>query len=99
MSYDSNPDSPVTPPTAGAKATHVKVAVDDDGQRIDNWLLRALKGIPRSRVYRLLRKGEVRVNGKRAKPEQRVASGDDIRLPPVRPVEEARRSCGGPLPA
>ena len=67
MSYDSNPDSPVTPPTAGAKATHVKVAVDDDGQRIDNWLLRALKGIPRSRVYRLLRKGEVRVNGKRAK--------------------------------
>ncbi len=88
MSYDSNPDSPVTPPTAGAKATHVKVAVDDDGQRIDNWLLRALKGIPRSRVYRLLRKGEVRVNGKRAKPEQRVASGDDIRLPPVRPVEE-----------
>ncbi len=88
MSYDSNPESPAAPPTAGAKASHVKVLDDDDGQRLDNWLLRAFKGIPRSRVYRLLRKGEVRVNGKRAKPEQRVAAGDDIRLPPVRPVEE-----------
>ena len=85
MSYDSNSDSP---PATTSKASHVKVAEGDDGQRIDNWLLRAFKGIPRSRVYRLLRKGEVRVNGKRAKPEQRVAAGDDIRLPPVRPVEE-----------
>ena len=83
MSYAANPESPIE----GPKASHVTVLGDDDGQRLDNWLLRALKGIPRSRVYRLLRKGEVRVNGKRAKPEQRVATGDDIRLPPVRPVE------------
>ncbi len=86
MSYESNPESP---PATGRKASHVKVAEGDDGQRLDNWLIRAFKGLPKSRVYRLLRKGEVRVNGKRAKPEQRVAAGDDIRLPPIRPVEDA----------
>jgi 23S rRNA pseudouridine955/2504/2580 synthase len=83
MSYESNPETPAGP----ARASHVAVAAGDDGQRLDNWLMRALKGLPRSRVYRLLRKGEVRVNGKRAKPEHRVAAGDDIRLPPIRPVE------------
>jgi 23S rRNA pseudouridine955/2504/2580 synthase len=66
----------------------VTVATDDGGQRIDNWLLRHLKGVPRSRIYRILRKGEVRVNGKRARPEQRLAAGDDVRLPPVRTPEE-----------
>jgi 23S rRNA pseudouridine955/2504/2580 synthase len=84
MPYDFNPAAP----TETSKVSHVAVAADDDGQRLDNWLMRALKGVPRSRVYRLLRKGEVRVNGKRAKPEDRVATGDDIRLPPVRAAEE-----------
>jgi 23S rRNA pseudouridine955/2504/2580 synthase len=84
MSYDSKPALVAET----SKASHVLVVADDDGQRLDNWLLRALKGVPRSRVYRLLRKGEVRVNGKRAKPEYRVATGDDIRLPPVRAAEE-----------
>ncbi|MGH8496036.1 MAG: RluA family pseudouridine synthase [Gammaproteobacteria bacterium] len=56
----------------------------DEGQRLDNFLLRVLKGVPKSRVYRLLRKGEVRVNGGRAKPDRRVKSGDRIRLPPLR---------------
>ena len=55
-----------------------------DGQRLDNFLLRELKGVPRSRVYRLLRRGEVRVNGGRAKPEYRLAADDLVRLPPVR---------------
>jgi 23S rRNA pseudouridine955/2504/2580 synthase len=84
MSYDSKPAA--QPQTS--KVSHVAVGADDDGQRLDNWLLRALKGVPRSRVYRLLRKGEVRVNGKRARPERRLAAGDDIRLPPVRAAEE-----------
>jgi len=57
------------------------------GQRIDNFLLRELKGVPRSHVYRLLRKGEVRINGRRARPEQRLADGDEVRLPPVRATE------------
>jgi 23S rRNA pseudouridine955/2504/2580 synthase len=69
---------------------HVEVVADDAGQRIDNFLLRQLKNVPRSRVYRLLRKGEVRVNGKRAKPDYRVAAGDRVRLPPVRLEGEPR---------
>lgn len=62
------------------------VRVDDDreGQRIDNFLLGQLKGAPRSLIYRILRTGEVRINGKRAKPDTRVAGGDQIRIPPVR---------------
>ena len=84
MSYDRTTDAPTDP----TKASHVAVAADDEGQRLDNWLLRALKGVPRSRVYRLLRKGEVRVNGRRAKPERRLATGDDVRLPPVWAAEE-----------
>ena len=63
------------------------------GQRLDNFLLRELKGVPRSRVYRLLRRGEVRVNGGRAKPEYRLAADDLVRLPPVR---DAVDTVGGP---
>jgi 23S rRNA pseudouridine955/2504/2580 synthase len=54
------------------------------GQRLDNFLLRELAGLPRSRVYRLLRKGEVRVNGKRKQADYRLAAEDEVRLPPVR---------------
>ena len=63
-----------------------------DGQRIDNYLLTALKGLPRSRVYRLLRKGEVRVNKGRIKPSYRLKSGDVIRIPPL--VVDSRKSVG-----
>ncbi len=83
MSYESKPEQS----SPFSKVSHVTVSADDDGQRLDNWLIRTLKGVPRTRVYRILRKGEVRVNGKRAKPEQRVAGGDDIRLPPIRAAE------------
>lgn len=58
------------------------------GQRIDNFLLGLLKGVPRSRIYRLLRKGEVRVNNRRTKPEYRLCLGDRVRVPPVRCAEE-----------
>jgi 23S rRNA pseudouridine955/2504/2580 synthase len=54
------------------------------GQRIDNFLMRHFKTVPKSRIYRLLRKGEVRVNRKRVDAEYRVVAGDEIRLPPVR---------------
>src|ERR1700730_16659845 len=60
------------------------ITADEAGQRIDNFLLRHFKAVPRSRVYRLLRKGEVRVNRKRVAAEYRIAAGDEIRLPPVR---------------
>ena len=60
------------------------VTGDEAGQRIDNFLMRHFKTVPRSRVYRLLRKGEVRVNRKRVDAEYRIQEGDSVRLPPVR---------------
>lgn len=67
------------------------VEVDEgaDGQRIDNFLSTRLKGVPRSHLYRLLRKGEVRVNRKRIRPEYRLQSGDLVRIPPVRSAAPA----------
>ena len=56
---------------------------EDVGQRIDNFLLRSLKGLPRQRIYKILRSGEVRVNGGRIKPGHRLRLGDRIRIPPV----------------
>lgn len=57
---------------------------DEAGQRLDNFLLAIMKGVPRSRVYRMLRRGEVRVNGGRARPTYRVCRGDAVRVPPHR---------------
>lgn len=54
------------------------------GQRIDNFLLRVLKGVPKSHVYRILRSGEVRVNSRRADPTLRLQAGDRVRVPPIR---------------
>jgi 23S rRNA pseudouridine955/2504/2580 synthase len=76
------------PETDAAEVRHVEVGPGEDGQRIDNFLLRVLKGVPRSHVYRLLRRGEVRINGRRAKAERRLAQGDVVRLPPVRMAAE-----------
>ncbi|GAB4393055.1 MAG: RluA family pseudouridine synthase [Gammaproteobacteria bacterium] len=61
------------------------IAISDEyaTQRIDNFLIRLLKGVPRSHVYRVLRAGEVRVNKKRVKPSYRLQSGDSVRVPPV----------------
>ncbi|WP_226801614.1 RluA family pseudouridine synthase [Alkalilimnicola sp. S0819] len=62
----------------------VRVNAEGAGQRIDNFLLRELKGLPRSRVYKLLRKGEVRVNGGRIGPTYKLRAADEVRIPPVR---------------
>ena len=62
------------------------------GQRIDNFLIRELKGVPKSRVYRLLRKGEVRVNKSRIKAEYKLCEGDVVRIPPVRMTEQGTGS-------
>jgi len=72
---------------AGASVRWLSVEPADDGQRIDNFLLRELKGVPRTRIYRLLRTGEVRVNKGRVKPGHRLAAGDQVRVPPVRVAE------------
>ena len=80
--------------TNSADASHLKgakspvtlktVTGEEAGQRIDNFLMRHFRTVPRSRVYRLLRKGEVRVNRKRVDAEYRLVAGDEVRLPPVR---------------
>ena len=73
-------------PATGARI--VKVSEDREGQRLDNFLLGQLKGAPRSLVYKLVRSGQVRVNGGRVKAERRLEEGDEVRIPPVR-IEEA----------
>ncbi len=66
---------------------HVEIGANRDGQRVDNALSALLKGVPRSLIYRLVRKGQVRVNGKRVKPDTRLRLGDTLRVPPVRVAE------------
>ncbi|HEV3181797.1 MAG TPA: RluA family pseudouridine synthase [Steroidobacteraceae bacterium] len=63
---------------------HFEVGEEEAGQRLDNYLQRRLGAIPRSRIYRVIRKGEVRVNGRRAGPELRLQLHDRVRIPPVR---------------
>jgi 23S rRNA pseudouridine955/2504/2580 synthase len=71
---------------------YVEAESGDVGQRIDNFLLRTLKDVPRSLIYRIVRKGEVRVNGGRVRPDYKLALGDRVRVPPVRlePQEPAK---------
>ncbi len=72
-------------PASGVRL--VEVGEDRDGQRIDNFLAGQLKGVPKSLIYRIVRTGQVRINGKRAKADTRVAGGDQVRIPPVRMAE------------
>lgn len=67
-----------------AAVSILSAGLEDVGQRIDNFLLRELKGVPRSLIYRLIRKGEVRVNKGRVKPNRRLEVGDQVRVPPLR---------------
>ncbi|WP_108650765.1 23S rRNA pseudouridine(955/2504/2580) synthase RluC [Dongshaea marina] len=64
------------------------IDAENEGQRIDNFLVTQLKGVPKSRIYRILRKGEVRVNKKRVKPVYRLCAGDEVRIPPIRVAEK-----------
>jgi 23S rRNA pseudouridine955/2504/2580 synthase len=75
--------------------------VDEDsaGQRLDNFLIRRLKGVPKTHVYRIIRSGEVRVNKGRAAADTRVATGDMVRLPPVRISQKVAEKLEKPAPA
>ena len=77
------------------------LAVDEDsaGQRLDNFLMRHLKGVPKTHVYRIIRSGEVRVNKGRASADQRVEAGDLVRLPPVRVSPQVQAKADAPAPA
>ena len=71
-------------------ATWLEVGEESESQRIDNFLLRRLKGVPKSHVYRVLRSGEVRVNSGRIKPDYRLRLGDRVRVPPIR-ISQAKK--------
>ncbi|MGH8035207.1 MAG: pseudouridine synthase, partial [Lysobacterales bacterium] len=73
------------------QATVVTVDEDYAGQRLDNFLIRQLKGVPKTHVYRIIRSGEVRINKGRAQADTRVETGDIVRLPPVRTSERAEQ--------
>jgi len=68
--------------------------IDDEaaGQRLDNYLIKILKGVPKSHIHRIIRAGEVRLNKKRCKPDSRIQTGDLLRIPPVRTAEKQRSS-------
>lgn len=96
----SPPPSPASPPpvTGGEPSRGVQlltVPAELAGQRIDNFLTARLKGVPRSRIYRILRKGEVRVNKGRVKAEYRLQAGDQVRVPPIRVSEQEEAPLAG----
>ena len=86
----AKPVASLKSPTMKTETPSVKIVAissDEAGQRIDNFLRTQLKGVPKSMIYRILRKGEVRVNKKRIKPEYKLMDGDEVRIPPVRVAE------------
>lgn len=73
---------------AGNKSvTHVVIGEEQQGQRLDNFLIRHCKGVPKSHIYRILRSGEVRVNSRRVDATYRLVDGDNLRIPPIRVAE------------
>ncbi len=78
-------------------ARHIEAAPEHAGRRIDNFLAWVLKGVPRSRIYRMLRSGEARVNGGRVRPGYRLSPGDRLRIPPL--ATEVPRHAGQGVPA
>lgn len=78
------------------KVRQVNVSAEEAGQRIDNFLARYLKGVPKSHIYRILRRGEVRVNSGRIRAQYKVCAGDTVRIPPVRvaPVKSGQKKPG-----
>jgi 23S rRNA pseudouridine955/2504/2580 synthase len=88
-------DDVVPPSSQAPQAQFVTITEEEAGQRIDNYLLRVLKGVPKSHIYRILRSGEVRVNKGRIDQLYRLEAGDVVRVPPVRVAE---KSSTAPVP-
>ncbi|MBK6599048.1 MAG: RluA family pseudouridine synthase [Proteobacteria bacterium] len=84
MPYESDPPDAPAVDTASRQVRQVTVDVGYAGQRLDNFLRRELSDVPKSHVYRVIRTGEVRVNGRRAKPDTRLAENDVVRVPPLK---------------
>ena len=87
------------PAPAGPEVKFIAVDEESAGQRLDNFLIRHLKGVPKTHVYRIIRSGEVRVNKGRASADTRVEAGDTVRVPPVRVPDRVADKAGHPAPA
>ncbi|HTF95795.1 MAG TPA: 23S rRNA pseudouridine(955/2504/2580) synthase RluC [Cellvibrio sp.] len=87
MSIYTENYSPQTDDSIGSGVSFIVIDADEAGQRLDNFLIARLKGVPRSKIYNVIRKGEVRVNKGRVKPEYKLLAGDSLRIPPVRTAE------------
>ena len=97
-----NPADPKAPTETGAPHSAIKfltVDAESAGQRLDNFLFRHLKGVPKTHVYRIIRSGEVRINKGRAQAETRIEVGDVLRLPPIRISPRAEEGAAPPAPA
>ena len=78
---------------------HLNITEADAGQRLDNYLIKVLKGVPKSHIQRIIRAGEVRLNKKRCKGTDRLTEGDVLRIPPIRIAEKQRPSESSAAPA
>jgi 23S rRNA pseudouridine955/2504/2580 synthase len=96
LQHDVVPPSSQEEKRPAASVQLVTIGDEEAGQRIDNYLLRVCKGVPKSHIYRILRSGEVRVNKGRIDQMYRLAAGDVVRIPPVRVAE--RQGGGAPVP-
>ena len=70
------------------KVEYLEIEKDVSGQRLDNFLITYLKGVPRSRIYSMIRKGEIRVDGSRKKAFYKILEGNKIRIPPLRVADK-----------
>lgn len=75
----------------------VRIGHDADGQRLDNYLLRIAKGVPKSHIYRIVRAGEVRINKKRVNVDTRLCLGDELRIPPIRVSAQPKPAQARPI--
>jgi 23S rRNA pseudouridine955/2504/2580 synthase len=87
---------PSNPPSGEVR--HITVDEESAGQRLDNFLIRMLKGVPKSHIYRIIRSGEVRRNKGRVGADDRVEAGDLLRIPPIRLSERAEEKAANPAP-
>jgi len=84
--FDQKPEPEAV---ASDRASYRVIGPEAEGQRLDNYLIRIAKGVPKSHVYRIVRQGEVRVNKGRVAVDYRLAAGDQVRIPPMRLAERA----------
>lgn len=96
---EANPSLADTTAVSPAAVRWLEVDADSAGQRLDNFLIRHLKGVPKTHVYRIIRSGEVRINKGRVSADTRVQAGDTVRLPPVRISDKVAEKAERPAPA